>query len=134
MGQIKNYCFCSLQKSMFWAHKIMSETQIFLETKFYYNYHVLELNFLIKNMSRKCPQKPKKIIYVEKVPKIIFIKKKITQKLINLKHLTLKKYLKETESVQKVAIFIIEKIMKIKKGSNKKIVFSRPLENYVLGK
>ena len=28
----------------------------------------------------------------------------------------------------------IEKFIKIKNGSNKKIVFSRPLEKYVLGK
>ena len=37
-----------------------------------------------------------------------------------------------TEIVWKIEKFKIEKIMKIKKGSNKKIVFSRPLENYVM--
>ena len=36
-------------------------------------------------------------------------------------------------NVWKIVIIKIEKIMKIKKGSNKKIVFSRPLEKYVLG-
>ena len=54
-----------------------------------------------------------------------------------LKHFWLKKYLKvvfSTESVWKMMIFENEKITKIKNGSNKKIVFSRPLEKYVLDK
>ena len=73
--------------------------------------------------------------YVGKVPKIIF--EKLTQKLIDFKDIWLEKYLKvvfSTEIVWKIEKFKIEKIMKIKKGSNKKIVFSQPLENYVMGK
>ena len=49
---------------------------------------------------------------VGKVPKVIF----------------------STETVWKLKKFKIEKIMNFKKGSNKKIVFSRPLEKYVLVK
>ena len=32
----------------------------FVETKFFYKNHVLELNFKNENMSKKWPQKPKK--------------------------------------------------------------------------
>ena len=32
----------------------------FVETKFFYKYHVLELNLKNENMSKKWPQKPKK--------------------------------------------------------------------------
>ena len=49
----------------------------------------------------------------------------------------LEKYLKvvfSTEIVLKLVIFEFVKIMKIQNGSNKKIVFSRPLEKYVVGK
>ena len=77
-----------------------------------------------------------KCCYVGKVPKLIF--KKLTQNLNDfLKHFSLEKYLKyvfSTKNVWKIVKINIEKIMKIKKGSNKKIVFSRPLENYVLVK
>ena len=38
-----------------------------------------------------------------------------------------------TESVWKIVKIEIEKIMNIKNGSNKKIMFSRPLEKHVLG-
>ena len=77
-----------------------------------------------------------KLTYVGKVPKTIF--ENLSEKLIKiLKHISLEKYLKvvfSTEIVWKMIILEIKKIMKIKKGSNKKIVFSRPLENYVLVK
>ena len=63
----------------------------FVETKFFYKNHVLEFNLKNKNMSKKWLQKPrncslnhihiKKIIYIGKVPKVIF--EKLTQKLIN---------------------------------------------------
>ena len=74
--------------------------------------------------------------YVGKVPKIIF--ENLTKKMIIFEAFLvgMEKYLKvvfSTESVWKIAIVKIEKIMKIKNGSNKKIVFSRPLEKYVLG-
>ena len=74
--------------------------------------------------------------YVGKVPKLIF--EKLTQKLISiLKHFSLEKYLKIvflTDNVWKIVKIKIEKTMKIKKGSNKKIVFSQPLEHYVVVK
>ena len=65
----------------------------FVETKFYYKNHVLELNLKIENMSKKWPQKPKKCdfeqqhiqneITLEKYLNIFF--EKLTQKLINFK-------------------------------------------------
>ena len=93
-------------------------------------------------MSKKWPQKPKKCDFeqyyiqneftLEKYLNLFF--EKLTQKLIDFKDIWLEKYLKvvfSTEIVQKIEKLEIEKIMKIKKGSNKKIVFSQPLENYV---
>ena len=62
----------------------------FVEIKFIYKNHVLELNLKIENLSKRLPQKPEnsrlnhkriKIDFVGKVPKIIFIK--FTQKSIN---------------------------------------------------
>ena len=63
----------------------------FVETKFFYKNHVLELNFKNENMSKKWPQKPKKCdfeqqhiqneITLEKYLNIF--SKKLTQKLIN---------------------------------------------------
>ena len=32
----------------------------FIKTKFFYKNHVLDINLKNENMSRKCPQKPKK--------------------------------------------------------------------------
>ena len=92
----------------------------FVETKFFYKNHVLELNLKNENMSKKWPQKPKKCHF-----EYIHIQNCVT----------LEKYLKVvflTEIVWKIVIFKIEKIMKIKNGSNKKIVFLWPLENYIL--
>ena len=73
--------------------------------------------------------------YVGIVPKIIF--EKLTQKLIDFEAFLVGKVPKSivfNRDCLEIEKFKIEKIMKIKKGSNKKIVFSRPLEKYVLGK
>ena len=63
----------------------------FVETKFFYKNHVLELNLKIENMSKKQPQKPKKCDFeqqhiqneftLEKYLNIFF--EKLTQKLID---------------------------------------------------
>ena len=117
----------------------------FEETKFFYKNHVLELNFKNENMSKKWPQKPKKCdfeqqhiqIEITLEKNLNLFSKNLTQKLINFeKPFSLEKYLKivfSTDNVWKIVKIKIEKIMKIKKGSNKKIVFSRPLEKCVLG-
>ena len=115
----------------------------FVETKFFYKDHILEQNLNIENMSKKWLRKPKKcdfeqqhiqnVFTLEKYLNIIF--EKLTQKLINFKVFSLEKYLKmvfSTENVWKLVKIKIDKIMKIKKRSNKKIVFSRPLDKYVL--
>ena len=76
-----------------------------------------------------------KLTYVGKVPKILF--ENLRENRSILEHISLEKYLKavlSTVIVWKMIILEIKKIMKIKKGSNKKIVFSRPLEKYVLDK
>ena len=62
----------------------------FVETKFFYKNHVLELILKIENMSKKQPKTEKlpfftiagpKLTYVGKVPKIIF--ENLREKLIN---------------------------------------------------
>ena len=76
-----------------------------------------------------------KLTYVGKVPKILF--ENLRENRSILEHISLEKYLKavlSTVIVWKMIILEIKKIMKIKKGSNKKIVFSWPLEKYVLDK
>ena len=73
-----------------------------------------------------------KCSYVGKVPKLVF--EKFMFKLIIFEAFFVGKVPKNGEDVWKLAILKIDKIMKIKNGSNKKIVFSRPLEKYVLSK
>ena len=116
----------------------------FVETKFFYKNHVLESYLKIEIKSKKQPQKPKKCDFeqqhiqneftLEKYLNLFF--EKLTQKLIDFKDIWLEKYLKvvfSTEIVWKIEKSKIEKIMKIKKGLNKIIVFLRPLEKYVAG-
>ena len=67
----------------------------FVETKFFYKNHVLELNFKNENMSKKWPQKPKKCdfeqqhiqneVTLEKYLNIFF--EKLTKKLTDLEAL-----------------------------------------------
>ena len=117
----------------------------FVETKYYSKIHFSELNLKIENMSRNRAQKPKNCrlnhmhiqnaVTLEKYLKLFL--KNLTQKLNDFEAIYV-------EKVPKCSVFNQEclensnhhnsKIMKIKNGSNKKIVFSRPIEKYVLGK
>ena len=116
----------------------------FVETKFFYKNHVLKLNLKIWNIFKKKALKTEKMqikLYthekystLEKYLKLF--SKNLHKNRSILKYFWLEKYLKvvfSMENVCKVVKIKTEKIMKFKNGSNKKIVFSQPLEKYVLG-